>query len=52
MEFILSIIAKVLNFLVNRTLPAVIVLVILVQLFQSVGTKLATKCDKRLKGKA
>ena len=28
MEFILSIIAKVLNFLVNRTLPAVIVLVI------------------------
>ena len=31
---------------------AVIVLVILVQLFQSVGTKLAIKCDKRLKGKA
>ena len=31
---------------------AVIVLVILVQLFQSIGTKLATKCDKRLKGKA
>lgn len=28
---------------------AVIVLVILVQIFQSVGTKLATKCDKRLK---
>ena len=31
---------------------AVIGLIILVQLFQSVGTKLATKCDKRLKGKA
>ena len=28
---------------------AVIVLVILVQLFQSIGTKLAIKCDKRLK---
>lgn len=28
---------------------AVIVLVILVQFFQSIGTKLATKCDKRLK---
>lgn len=28
---------------------AVIVLVILVQLFQSIGTKLAVKCDKRLK---
>lgn len=30
---------------------AVILLVVLVQLFQSVGTKLATKTDKRLKGK-
>ena len=28
---------------------AVIVLVILVQMFQSLGTRLATKCDKRLK---
>lgn len=28
---------------------AVIVLVILVQIFQSIGTKLAVKCDKRLK---
>ena len=28
---------------------AVIVLVVLVQLFQSIGTKLAIKCDKRLK---
>ncbi|MBR4082346.1 MAG: hypothetical protein IKK21_11225 [Clostridia bacterium] len=28
---------------------AVIVLVVLVQLFQSIGTKLAVKCDKRLK---
>lgn len=28
---------------------AVVVLVILVQLFQSIGTKLAVKCDKRLK---
>ena len=31
---------------------AVICLVILVQLFQSVGGRLATKCDKRLKGKS
>ena len=31
---------------------AVIFLIILVQVFQSVGTKLATKCDKRLKNKA
>ena len=31
---------------------AVILLIVLVQVFQSVGTKLATKCDKRLKNKA
>ena len=31
---------------------AVIGLIILVQLFQSVGGRLATKCDKRLKGKS
>lgn len=31
---------------------AVILLIILVQIFQSVGTRLATKSDKRLKGKA
>ena len=31
---------------------AVILLIILVQIFQTVGTKLATKSDKRLKGKA
>lgn len=30
---------------------AVIILVLMVQLFQSIGTRLATKCDKRLKGK-
>ena len=28
---------------------AVILLILLVQLFQGVGTKLAAKCDKRLK---
>ena len=28
---------------------AVILLILLVQLFQTVGTKLAVKCDKRLK---
>ena len=31
---------------------AVICLILLVQLFQSVGSRLATKCDKRLKGKS
>ncbi len=31
---------------------AVIGLIILVQLFQSIGGRLATKCDKRLKGKS
>lgn len=31
---------------------AVILLIVLVQIFQTVGTKLATKSDKRLKGKA
>ena len=31
---------------------AVIGLIILVQLFQSIGGKLATKCDKRLRGKS
>ena len=31
---------------------AVIGLILLVQLFQSIGSKLATKCDKRLKGKS
>ena len=31
---------------------AVIGLILLVQIFQSVGGKLATKCDKRLKGKS
>lgn len=30
-------------------LVAVVLLIIMVQIFQSVGTKLATKCDKRLK---
>ena len=30
---------------------AVILLILLVQLFQSVGTKLAAKCDKRLKNR-
>ena len=30
---------------------AVIALVILVQLFQSVGTKIAARCDKRLRHK-
>ncbi len=30
---------------------AVVFLIILVQIFQSVGTRLATKCDKRLKNK-
>ncbi|MBE7015953.1 MAG: ABC transporter permease subunit, partial [Ruminococcaceae bacterium] len=28
---------------------AVIILILLVQLFQSIGTHLATKCDKRIK---
>ena len=28
---------------------AVVFLILLVQIFQSVGTKLVTKCDKRLK---
>ena len=31
---------------------AVICLILLVQIFQSVGSRLATKCDKRLKGKS
>jgi D-methionine transport system permease protein len=31
---------------------AVIGLILLVQLFQSIGGRLATKCDKRLKGKS
>lgn len=31
---------------------AVVLLIVFVQVFQSVGTKLATKCDKRLKNKA
>ena len=31
-------------------LVAVILLILLVQIFQTVGTKLAVKCDKRLKG--
>ena len=31
---------------------AVILLIILVQIFQSVGTKLAVKTDKRLKNQA
>jgi D-methionine transport system permease protein len=31
---------------------AVIGLIILVQIFQTIGGKLATKCDKRLKGKS
>ena len=30
-------------------LIAVVLLVVLVQIFQTVGTKLASKCDKRLK---
>ena len=30
---------------------AVVLLVLLVQLFQSIGTRLATRSDKRLKGK-
>ena len=30
-------------------LVAVVLLILLVQLFQTVGTKLAVKCDKRLK---
>ncbi len=30
---------------------AVIFLIIIVQIFQSLGTFLATKCDKRLKNK-
>lgn len=33
-------------------LIAVILLIVLVQIFQSIGTRLAIKCDKRLKNKA
>ena len=33
-------------------LLAVILLIVLVQIFQSVGTRLSTKSDKRLKNKA
>ena len=37
--------------LLGLMLAAVVLLILLVQLFQSVGTKLATKADKRLKNK-